>query len=96
MMKITVVLGKFMLEADVKVAVIAFLRWNSFYCASSVFELLDCKGKWINQVENGIQYPLDDGIRFLIKHLVRVSYLNKIQILGKWMNWNCFWLFQRI
>ena len=30
MMKITVVLGKFMLEADVKVAVIAFLRWNSF------------------------------------------------------------------
>lgn len=30
MMKITVVLGKFMLEADVKVAVIVFLRWNSF------------------------------------------------------------------
>ena len=30
MMKITVVLGKFMLEADVKVAVIVFLSWNSF------------------------------------------------------------------
>lgn len=82
MMKITVVLGKFMLEADVKVAVIAFLRWNSFKCASSVFKLLDCKGKWINQVENSIRYPLDDGIRFLIKHSELIQKQEVLSILN--------------